>query len=82
MSCQVCTTGLNAVCRLGQERTTVCAVPVTSMVNKALSMLSPTARDSMLAPAALEHNPRFYAAELRLSTGHIREAGAVCTEAA
>lgn len=28
------------------------AVPVTTMVKRALSMLSPTAKDSMLAPAA------------------------------
>lgn len=31
--------------------TTVWSVPVMTMVNSALSMLSPTARDSMLAPA-------------------------------
>ena len=33
--------------------TTVWSVPVMTMVNRALSMLSPTASDSMLAPAEL-----------------------------
>jgi len=33
--------------------TTVWSVPVMTMVNSALSMLSPTARDSILAPAEL-----------------------------
>ncbi len=33
--------------------TTVWSVPVITMVNRALSMLSPTASDSMLAPAEL-----------------------------
>ena len=34
--------------------TTVWSVPVITMVNRALSMLSPTASDSILAPAELQ----------------------------
>ncbi len=41
--------------RPSRVRTTVLARPVIEMVNKALSIFNPTAKDSMLAPAY--HSP-------------------------